>query len=554
MKINNSKKSMLVGSIAVAAVAVIACVGIGIANSSSEGADGQGIVSGKTLEQLMEHVEYNIATPTKASVNLGSATLYDELPEIDKYPLSVEGNGDIDIEIFTSGEKAGSNNDSWLIDCAEIFNNQSHTIDSGESVSMSIRSVSSGLAADYIISQKYMPDLYTPSNTLFGEYAIANGGKLEIYNERLVGNTAGILVRKSSEYSDINAIVDDVIAGKLNIGYTNPQTSATGLNLLLEILKNESDSLATDRFVAFNNNIPFVAYTTQQMVSSASNGSLDGMVTEYQAYINNDNLKASYKFIPFGMRHDNPMYIVNKNGKSDSEMKAIEAVNTYLMSNEAQSIATKYGFNANDDYKSSYTAAGSEITQALKVYKTEKDAGKDIIAVFVADCSGSMTGAPINELKSSLSNGMQYINENNYIGLVSYSSGVTIEVPIAPFDLNQKAYFQGGVNKLMANGMTASYEALCVAMKMIEDERVNHPDAKCMIFLLTDGYANGHLKIDDIRAAVLKSEIPVYTIGYTDEADMESLKDLSGINEAASINADSNDIVYQIKNLFNAQL
>lgn len=67
--------------------------------------------------------------------------LYAELPEIDKYPLAVEGNGDIDIEIFTSGEKAGKDNDSWLIDVANSFNGSGVKTADGKSVSMSVRSI-----------------------------------------------------------------------------------------------------------------------------------------------------------------------------------------------------------------------------------------------------------------------------------------------------------------------------------------------------------------------------------------------------------------------------
>ena len=51
----------------------------------------------------------------------------------------------------------------------------------------------------------------------------------------------------------------------------------------------------------------------------------------------------------------------------------------------------------------------------------------------------------MNELKSSLSNGLSYINDNNYVGLVSYSNNVTIELPIAQLDLNQRSYFQGAI-------------------------------------------------------------------------------------------------------------
>ncbi|GAE87982.1 hypothetical protein [Acetivibrio straminisolvens] len=39
----------------------------------------------------------------------------------------------------------------------------------GEPVSVRIRGIASGLATDYIISGKYLPDAFTPSNELWGE-------------------------------------------------------------------------------------------------------------------------------------------------------------------------------------------------------------------------------------------------------------------------------------------------------------------------------------------------------------------------------------------------
>ena len=556
-------KNMKIAILAGVAMLMVCIVGIGSLfggrQTSLSDLDSD-MQEGSSLDELMKRVDYSTATPVKASIDLGSgSSLYDELPEIDKYPLTVEGHGDVDIEIFTSGEKAGEGNDSWLIDEAQEFNNSGVVTSDGSSVSISVRSVASGLAADYIISGKYMPDLYTPSNVIFGEYAIANGGKLEMYNERLVGNTAGFLVRKDSQYNSVEAVLDVVISGELNVGYTNPQSSASGANLLIELLKDfgsedVKDAKAVDAFSKFSNNIPFVAYTTQQMIESAQGGSLDGMISEYQAYINNAAIRDSYKFIPFGLRHDNPLYIVDKSKKSGVELEAVGLVNDFLCSADAQDRATRYGFNANDDYVSSYETNGIEIIDALNVYKQNKDSGRDIIAVFVADCSGSMEGAPLNELKRSLSNSMQYINENNYVGLVSYSSDITIEVPVAKFDLTQKSYFQGALNNLQASGSTYSYEAICLGMKMIKDAQVDHPDAKCMLFLLSDGCANGYYTLNDVAYAVKSELIPVYTIGYTSGADAKELQAVSGINEAASISADTDDIVYRMKSLFNAQL
>ncbi len=548
------KRTKGIVAVGVLMICVMVAVIIGVVvkragNISSGGDDWTSPKKDMTLDELYGELDVNQATPVKGTVTLDTPDLYEELPEIDKYPLAVEGRGDIDIEIFTSGEKAGNDNDSWLIDVANSFNSSNVKTADGKSVSMSVRSVPSGTAADYIISGKYLPDLYTPSNTLFGEYAISNGGSLELYADRLVGNTAGILVKKDSGYSTADDVIKAVQDNSITMGYTNPQTSATGLNLLLTLLQNGDDN-----FTKFNANIPYVAYTTQQMRDSASNGTLDAMLSEYQAYINDKNLTSMYDFIAFGVRHDNPLYICNKAEKTDAELEAVKLVVDYCKSDDMQKIATQKGFNANDDYVSAEEFSGAQVAQGLKTYKKTKDNGKDIIAVFVADCSGSMDGAPMNQLKNSLTNGAQYINDNNYVGMVSYSSSVTIEVPIAQFDLNQRSYFQGAVNNLIASGGTASYDAVVVAMNMINDAKKDHPDAKCMLFLLSDGYANIGFSMDEITSALRTTGIPVYTIGYGDDADTGELAKLSGINEAASINADSDDIIYKIKSLFNSQL
>ena len=548
------KRTKGIVTVGVLMIIVMVAVIIGVVvkragNISSGGGGISGTKQDMTLDEMYNELDVEQATPVKGTVTLDTPDLYDELPEIDKYPLSVEGSGDVDIEIFTSGEKAGKDNDSWLIDVASSFNSSDVKTSDGKTVSISVRSVPSGTAADYIISGKYLPDLYTPSNTLFGEYAISNNGSLELYADRLVGNTAGILVKKDSGYTTADEVIKAVQDNKITMGYTNPQTSATGLNLLLTLLRGGDDN-----FTKFNANIPYVAYTTQQMRDSASNGTLDAMLSEYQAYINDNNLTSMYDFIAFGVRHDNPVYICNKSGKTAAELEGVKLVVDYCKSDEMQKIAAQKGFNANDDYTSAEEFSGAQVTQGLKTYKKTKDNGKDIIAVFVADCSGSMDGDPMNQLKNSLTNGAQYINDNNYVGLVSYSNSVTIEVPIAQFDLNQRSYFQGAVNNLIASGGTASYDAVVVAVKMITDAKEQHPDAKCMLFLLSDGYANNGYSMDEITSALRTSGIPVYTIGYGDDADTGELARLSGINEAASINADSDDIIYKIKSLFNSQL
>ena len=540
---------VIVMGVAFAVVIIVLLFSFVIFKSSSKG---------KTTDSMLKKIKVTKQSPVKAPISLDDNTLFDELPEITKYPLAVDGKGDVVIEIMTSPEKAGQNYESWLIDVAEKFNEEGYTTEAGLSIGLSVRPVTSGLAADYIISGKHTPQLFTPSNYLWGEYINANGGDVTVKSDRLVGNTAGLLISKNSTYKTYDDIIGAVKKGEINIGYTNPQTSSTGMNLLLSILKDGDDDMFSDKavesFTTFQQNIPFVAYNTMQMRDSAKKGTLDGMILEYQTYINEDNVNKMYDFVPFGVRHDNPLYTVNESNLTDEELEAIDIITDYCLSGDMQTIATKYGFNANNDYKSEDSFTGAEVNKALEIYKANKDNGQDIIAVFVADCSGSMYGDPLNRLKASLSNGMQYINENNYVGLVSYSDDVSIEVPINKFDLDQKAFFQGGINRLQANGSTASYDAIVVAMDMIEKAKKDHPDAKPMIFLLSDGQQNIGYSLDTIKPALKDSKIPVYTISYTAEADTTAMKELSEVNEAATINADSEDIVYKMKSLFNSQM
>ncbi|MBP0966459.1 MAG: VWA domain-containing protein [Oscillospiraceae bacterium] len=179
------------------------------------------------------------------------------------------------------------------------------------------------------------------------------------------------------------------------------------------------------------------------------------------------------------------------------------------------------------------------------------------MAVFVADVSGSMGGAPIQNLQSSLINASQYINDSNYVGLVSYSTNVAINLPIARFDLNQRSYFTGAVGSLTPGGNTATYDAVLVALDMLtkaqaETEAETGEHIKPLLFVLSDGEQNVGASLREITPIVGGLEIPVYTIGYN--ANLSALQELSAINEAASINADNDDVIYNLKSLFNAQM
>jgi len=517
----------------------------------------------KKMEKMINKISPKSVAPQKEAVELETTAPEDELPDINTYPLGVTGNTELNIEILSSPEKAGDGTDGWLIEVAESFNKEGYEID-GKKASISIRKFDSGTMVEYISSGKYIPDAISPSNVYWGKMLEADGIQMEQMTDRIAGNVPGVMLSEdkykelTEKYGTINmkTITQATVDGELSMGYTNPLASSTGLNFLVQTLYTyDSDNILSDTakegFNSFQTNVPFVSFTTMQMRTAAESGSLDGFIMEYQSYENDSDLKRDYKFTPFGIRHDNPVYAVGSLAADKKELlkKFVE----YCQNDDNQALAEKYGFNKQNEYKAeSPEFDGDTLLKAQKLWKENKDVGTPILAVFVTDVSGSMEGEPINMLKNSLINSMQYINTDNYVGLISYNDSVYINLPVGQFDLNQQAYFKGTVNSLMASGGTATYDAVTAGVNMLLEAMNTYPNAKPMLFLLSDGDCNVGYSLNDVREILTAYRIPVYTIGYN--AEIKALEQISAINEAASINADTEDVTYKLKNLFNAQM
>lgn len=518
----------------------------------------------KDIAQAAEKLKPGKKELIKSAVDLMGTDEVEELPELKDDTITVRARTSLYADIFATSEKVGKDKNGWLNEVAESFNREGFEVD-GQKVSVQLRNVSSGLGYDYIRTGKVIPDGYSPSNDLYERMLKSAGISVEEVTDRLVRNYPGVAVSNSKykelmeEYGSVSlqVITEATSKDQMITGYTSVFTSGTGLNFLVSDLvttdpSNPLSDAAVAEFQKFQKNIPYIGITTDQLILAAENDSFDGFVTEYQEFVNKPDIASRYTFVPFGYLHDNPLLTTASCSKEKREI--LDMFAEYCARQEWQDKAKQYGFNQDLQYVVELPdITGDVITKAQQIWKDTKDNGQDIVAVFVCDLSGSMNGVKVHNMQKSLINSMQYINDNNYVGLVSYSNGVDIDVPIGKFDLNQKAYFKGAIENWVATGGTATFDAITVAADMLLKAKEEHSDAKLMMFLASDGEEQGsRMKFSFIKESMAALKIPIYTIGYN--ATIEALEEISNINEAATIDADVDDVNYQLKNLFNSSL
>ena len=102
-------------------------------------------------------------------------------------------------------------------------------------------------------------------------------------------------------------------------------------------------------------------------------------------------------------------------------------------------------------------------------------------------------------------------------------------------------------------GGTATYDAVLVALDILIKAAEDIGDAKLMLFVLSDGQQNEGYSLSRVTSIIEGLQVPVYTIAYNYN-DNGELAQLSNINEAAALNADSENIVNLLRNLFNVEM
>jgi Ca-activated chloride channel family protein len=447
----------------------------------------------------------------------------------------------------------------------EAFNRAGITRSDGSPAQVDLRSIASGTGYQFIARGDELPVAFTPSNQLWVEMA----SEFQPMNEVRPGtveNVAGIVMKNETAeelratYGELSPenLVDAVIAGDLVMGYTDPFASSTGLNFLLTVLDSiaegdESQLTSPDVasvFEQFQRQVPFVALTTLQMRDSVENdtGTLDTFVMEWQTFTNTDSLQSGFEFVPFGPRHDNPLYAVGE--PTAAEAETLELFAEFAASPENQERAREFGFDPAPFTPTVEVPSGATLIDVQNVWKDKKDGGRPVATVFVVDVSGSMEGTRIQAVRQAMTSAREFIKPETQVGVVEFNDTAMKRLDVAEFDLNQQGRYAAIAEDLSPGGGTAMYDGIVLGLKMLEDQRAADPDLKTLLVVLTDGETTDGLQFDDVDDMIAGLRIPIYTVGF--EADLEELGRVSSLVEAASIDASEDDVEFKIAALFNA--
>jgi len=548
---------------------VAACALVAVACGTRDNSPLERAEASERLVELADDIDW-FDDPVSRSASIPPPTgadLASTLPSIDEFPIvvSAPSSADVVVEIFSSTEKSGEGTDGWMSDLARDFNASPPTLADGSTIGVDLRRIASGTGYQFIASGTYVPDGFTPSNELWASMA-SEFQPVALIDEQTVPNVAGIVMKSDTlaefetVYGDVGAasLVDAVIAGDLVMGYTDPFASSTGLNFLLTVLDSISEgdeTRLTDPDVAsvfeqFQRQVPFVALTTLQMRDSVENdtGTLDAFVMEWQTYANTDSLDSGFEFIPFGVRHDNPLYAVGD--LSDDKVEALAAFAAFADQPRYVERANDVRFDPPSYEPEIAAPTGRTLIDAQGIWKDKKDGGRPVATVFVVDVSGSMEGTRISAVRKAMLSAREFIKPATRVGLVEFSDTARLRLPIAEFDLNQQARYAAASQDLSPGGGTAMYDGIVLGLSMLDEERQADPETKPILVVLTDGETTAGLDFGQVSRVIEGVRIPVYTVGF--EADLDELGRVSSLVEAASIDASESDVEFKIAALFNA--
>jgi Ca-activated chloride channel family protein len=537
-------------------------------------------------QDLLPKIEHTVTPiPDELAARYATDRLQEVLPDPNSFALYGAQPGEVPnavyLEIYSSAEKANGDrqNERWLVEVADAFNRSNPRAASGAPIRVGVRNVPSGMAVQLIAAGRAKPQGYTPSNQLWVELLRAKGVQAIPIVQRLVPNTAGFVVQPQT-YAELaksgsvtfDRLLDAIAAGRMQIGYPNPYTSATALNLLYTLFWRAAghqgqqpltkadlqQPQVSSVFEDFQRQVLITMPTTLalQEVFIRDPQKLQAIPLEYQNYQNLKKLPGFEKtmFIPFGVPHDNPL--VSFAWAKGGQREALRQFSDFALSPPMQRLAQQQGFTVTDYLKDKQwppVPSGSVLQEVQSFWKQKKDSGRNVYLMAVIDTSGSMEGEPLQAVKEGLRSATAAINAGNNVGLLSFSDRPQTLVPLAPFDTRQQQRLLAAIDALKADGKTALYDAMAVGLADLMVQRQRDPQGRFYLLVLTDGRANLGLDLARLKPILEASDVRVYPIAYGD-VDRDQLANIAALRESSVLTGSPQSVRELLKSLFQANL
>jgi Ca-activated chloride channel family protein len=352
-------------------------------------------------------------------------------------------------------------------------------------------------------------------------------------------------------------LLDAILSGKITVGYPNPYSSSTSLNLLYTLFwrsaghDQDGKPLTTSElqspqvnsvFDKFQNQVLITTLTTLELkdIFIRDNQKLQAFPLQYQSYQTLKKLPGfeDVVFIPFGVPNDNPLVGFNWNTASQNE--GLRRFSEFALSPEMQQLAKAQGFNADEQFKSRVLPPipnGAVLKAAQSYWKQRKDGGRTVNLMMVIDTSGSMEGDRLQAVKNSLRIAAQSINPGNYVGLVAFSDRPQQILPLAPFNTQQHKRLLAAADSLIADGETAMYDGMIVGLSELMERQKTDPNGRFYLLLLSDGEVNTGLRFNEIANVLKYSGVRFYPIGYG-EVNQNELQEIAKLRETTVKSSD----------------
>jgi Ca-activated chloride channel family protein len=171
------------------------------------------------------------------------------------------------------------------------------------------------------------------------------------------------------------------------------------------------------------------------------------------------------------------------------------------------------------------------LSQAQRQWKRRKDGGRTVYLQMVIDSSGSRNEERrLEQVKQAVAQAATAINPGNHVGLISFSDRPIRHLPLQPFDGPGHQRLLAAVDGLRADGPTALFDGLAVAMADLMQARRTDPDGRFVLLLLSDGQCTTGLELAELEPAIRHSGISLIPIAYGDP-ELGDLKALAAIRE-----------------------